>query len=123
MRINRSDLLIASVVVIIIAVVVGFLIYGGEDLLGLSADDTNTLISLLPGVFVLLVAFYAVSISEGFMQAGAVAGVGLAFAFLIHLMDDAALLIPDLDISATDLALVILVVFLVIAVGVAVRDR
>ena len=80
MRVNRSTFMITASIIIVFAVVIGFLIYGGEDLLGLTAADTNNLIAVLPGVFVLLVSFYAVSVSSGYVLVGAAAGVGLSLA-------------------------------------------
>jgi len=111
--------MIPMVVLIIVGVVVGFLIYGG-DLVGLNTDDVNMLVSVLPGIFVLLVSFYAVSKTSGYMQSGAIAGVGLAFVFLIHLMDEQSLLIPSVGISANELSLVIIIIFLIAGVAKAV---
>ena len=116
----KSDFMIPAMVLVIVGVIIGFLILGGDTLLGLDSDDTNTIISLLPGVIVLFVAFYAVSISRGYMQSGAIAGVGLAFVFLIHLMDEASILIPSVGMSASDLSIVIIIIFLILATGTAV---
>lgn len=121
-RLNKSNLAIPATVLILIAVVVGFLILEG-DALGMDADDTNTIVALIPAILVLFVSFGVVAISSGLLMSGAVTGVGLAFAFLIHQMNDVGLLIPDLEISATDLQLVIIIIFLILGVGLAIRER
>ncbi len=120
---KRSDLMIASVILIIISVVVGYLVYGGDTVLGLSSADVETLIFLLPGVFVLFISFFVVGVSKGYMRAGASAGVGLSLVYLISLMNTAGLIVDDLDVSSTDLSLLILVVFMIIAGVVAVNER
>ena len=118
----KVDLKIAAVILIIFGVVIGFVIIAG-DTIGLDDADARTLASVLPGVFVLLGAFWVTTQASGYMLSGAVAGVGLSLAFLIHLMNEATLLIPDLEMSASDLSLTVIVVFLVIAAGLAVRER
>jgi len=119
----RSYLKIPSVILIIIFVVIGFLIYGGEALLGLAATDTTDFISLLPGIFVIFISFIAISQTRGLMMAGVVAGSGLGFAYLIYLMDQIDLLIPETEMVAADIELVVILVFLIIGVMLAVRER
>jgi len=118
----RSELMIPAVVLIILGVVVGFLIYGGDALLGMDSDDTNTIVFLMPGIIALFVAFYAVSISNGYMLAGAIAGLGLSLAFLLHLLDETSLIVDEPTLSITDLQILVIVVFLILAVGLAVRE-
>ncbi len=115
--------MVPAVMLVIIGVVVGFLVLGGDSLLGLDSGDTNTIVSLIPGIVVLFVSFFAVSKSRGYLLSGAVAGVGLSFAFLLSLMNDAGLIVNDLEISITDLQVLVIVVFLILGVGLAVRDR
>jgi len=119
----RSELMIPAVVLIIIGVVVGFLILGGSDLLGMDTDDTNVIVTLLPGIIVLFVAFYSVSISSGYMLSGAVAGLGLSLAFLLHLLDETSLIVDEPTLLITDLQILVIVVFLVLAFGAVVRER
>ena len=119
----RSELMIPAVVLIIIGVVVGFLILGGSDLLGMDTDDTNVIVTLLPGIIVLFVAFYSVSISSGYMLSGAVAGLGLSLAFLLHLLDETSLIVDEPTLLITDLQILVIVVFLILAVGLVVRER
>lgn len=115
----RSNYQIAASIIIIFAVVLGFMLYIGEDVIGLSSTDTTDFISISPAIFVVLVAFYGVSQSEGFMRAGSVTGLGLGLAYLIYLMDQADLLIPQTGMTASDIELVIIVLFAVLGVGVS----
>lgn len=119
----RSELMVPAVILIIIGVVVGFLIYGGDALLGMDSDDTNTIVILIPGVIALFIAFYAVSVSSGYILGGAVAGLGLSLALLLHLMDETSLIVDEPTLSITDLQILVIVVFLVLAVGLVVRER
>lgn len=118
----RSELMTPVVILIIFGVVVGFLLFGG-DLLGMDSDDTNTIVILIPGVIVLFIAFYAISISSGYTLGGAVAGLGLSLAFLLHLMDRTSLIVDEPTLSITDLQILVIVVFLVLAVGLVVKER
>ena len=119
----RSELMTPAVILIIFGVVVGFLIYGGDSLLGMDSDDTSTIVTLIPGVIALFIAFYAVSVSSGYILGGAVAGVGLSLAFLLHLMDETSLIADEPTLLVTDLQTLVIVIFLILAVGLIVRER
>jgi len=116
--------MIVATILIIIAVIVGFLIYGGQALLGLNAADTNNIISLLPSVFVILVAGYSVGNSRGYFRAASVAGLGLAVAFAVYSLDNVNILIPELAMTANDIE--VFAIFFFLAVGVlilAIKER
>ncbi len=115
--------MIPAVTLIILSVVVGFFIYGGGSLLGMDSDDTNTIVTLLPGIIVLFVAFYSVSISSGYMLSGAVAGVGLSLAFMLHLLDATSLIVDEPTLLISDLQILVIVAFLILGVGLVVRER
>ena len=53
----KIDFKIAAVILIIFAIVVGFIIIGGDSI-GLTDADARTMLSILPGVAVLLLDSY-----------------------------------------------------------------
>ncbi len=122
MRIRRNEM-IPAIVLVMFAVIVGFLLYSGEDILGITSDDVGTLIILLPGVVVVFVGFFAMSQTTGAMLFASVSGVGLAFIYIIYALNEAALLIPDLEMSVTDLQIVIFMAFLIVGAGMAAVRR
>ena len=122
MRLRWETFEIHAVVLVLFAVVIGFLLYGGNTI-GFTDADTRTLISLMPGVVCLFIAFYVASQTKGFLVAGAVAGIGLSLSFLIYLMNSADVLIPDVGIGAPVIETVIIVVFMILAVALAVTRR
>lgn len=123
----RSVLMTPAVILIIFGVVVGFLIYGGDTLLGLDSDDINTVIILIPGVIGIFMAFYAVAVSSGYLLAGALAGLGVSAAFMLHLMDETSLIVDEPTLLISDVQILVILVFLVltvaVAVGVVVKER
>ncbi len=120
----RRDEMIPAIVLIMFTVIIGFLVYTGEDILGITTNDVNTLISLSPGVIVFFVGIYAVSRTGGGpMLFAAVAGVGLAFIYIIYALNEASILIPDLEMTVTDLQILILFIFLLVGAGLAVVKR
>jgi len=118
----NSDFKIAATILIIFGIVIGFIVLAG-DTIGLTDADAETMISVLPGIFVILVGFWGATQTRGFMLSGVVTVIGLGFAYLIYLLNEANLLIPDLEMSVTELQLIVIVVFLIISVAVAVSDR
>jgi len=118
----KSDFKIAAVILIIFVMTIGYIIIGGDSI-GLTDEDASRVVTLLPGIGVILVSFWAATQARGIMLSGAVMGVGLGFIFLIHLMDSVELLVSDLQMSVADLQLVILIVFAILSAGLVVAER
>ena len=116
----KSVLMTPAVILIIFGVVIGFLVYGGDTLLGLDSDDINTIVFLIPGLIAILFGFYAVSISNGYLLAGALAGLGVSAVFMLHLMDETSLIVDEPTLLISDVQILVIVVFLILAVAVAV---
>lgn len=119
----RSELMIPAVILTIIAVVVGFLIYGGDAILGMDSDDVDTTVILILGSVPILITFYVVSISRGYMLSGALAGMGLSVAFLLHLMDETSLIVDEPTMSISVIQIFVILVFVILAFGAVVRER
>lgn len=123
MKIRRDDM-IPALVVVMFAVIIGFLVYAGEDVFGITTDDVNNLIILLPGVIFFFISILGVARAEaGAKTFIAVAGVGVAFMWTIYALNEAAILIPDLEMTVTELMILVLFIFLVIGAGLAVVKR
>lgn len=109
---------VAAVILIIFAVSLGFIVIAG-DTVGLTDDDARTLASILPGITAMFIGFMGITWARGMWKVGPVIGIGIGFLAVVYELDSAALLIPDLVMTAREIQLVSMVVVLIIAVYVA----
>ncbi len=119
-----AEFRIPATILIMIIVTILFLLIGG-DLIGLSNQDISDLTTVIvPGGAVLIVAFWVMSMSEGTIMAGAgVIGVGLALVVTIYLMDQVNLIIPSTGVTASEIIMGVIVLFVAIGAAWTVSNR
>lgn len=123
MKIRRDEMIPALAVVMFAGVVI-FMLYVGEDMLGLTTDDTRTLIYLFTGVPMFFIGVYGVARAEaGAKTFIAVVGVGIAFIYSIFALNEIGILIPNLEMAVTDLIILLFYFFLLLGAGMAAVKR
>ena len=116
-RRTPDELTIVAAVAIVVVVVIGYMIYDGQDVLGLTVADVNKLAMLIPPAVAVLFGGYAISQAEGnrIYTFAAVACFGFAVAYTILSLNNQAILIPDLVMTVEDL--IVLLIFIFVSLG------